>query len=107
MYVTTTAATAILLLCRAASAVNADEHSQCSDKNKLNGVSVDARLIAIEFYYQGLIDSPADGRRKSCLSGRFLSDGKLALVNKTLELIERDCLPISQAARIAADGECP
>jgi hypothetical protein len=98
---------AIILLSSTAAAISAGETSQCSDKNKLNGVSVDARLVAIEFYYQGIIDGLADGGRKSCFASRVSNDGKLTFANKTLELIERNCLPISQAARIAAEGECP
>jgi hypothetical protein len=36
-----------------------------------------------------------------------LNDDRLAIVNKTLEVIERDCLPIETAARIALAGACP
>jgi hypothetical protein len=36
-----------------------------------------------------------------------LNDDRLAIVNKTLELIERDCLPIEMAGRIALEGSCP
>jgi len=99
--------TAILLFSSTVAAVSAAELSQCSDKNKLNGVSVDARLTAIEFYFQGIIDGQADGGSKSCFAARVLDDGKLAFVNKTLELIEHDCLPIAQAVRLAAEGQCP
>jgi hypothetical protein len=99
--------TAIILFSSTAQAASADALSQCSDRNKLNSTAVDARLVAIEFYYQGFIDGLADGDRKSCFAARVLSTDKLAIANKALDLIERDCLPIAQAARVAAEGVCP
>jgi hypothetical protein len=99
--------TAIIFLSATAAAISAGETSRCSDKNKLNGGSVDARLVAIEFYYHGVIEGLPDGDRKSCFAVRVLNAGKLDIVNKTLDLIERDCLPIAQAARTVADGVCP
>jgi hypothetical protein len=107
MRMTPAGVTAIILLASTAAAISADVTSQCSDKNRLNGVSVDARLVAIEFYYQGIIEGLPDGDRKSCFAARVLNTGKLDIVNKTLDLIERDCLPIARAARTAADGVCP
>jgi hypothetical protein len=44
---------------------------------------------------------------KNVMKPVALNDDRLAIVNKTLELIERDCLPIAMAARIAAEGACP
>lgn len=99
--------TAIILFSSAASVASADALSQCSDKNKLNSAAVDARLVAIEFYYRGFIDGLADGDRKSCYLALVLNSDELAIANKTLDLIERDCLPIARAARAAAEGLCP
>ena len=99
--------TAIILFSSTPLALSANELSQCSDRNKLNSIAVDARLAAVEFYYQGFIDGLPAGDRKSCYQARVVNDDKFAIVNKTLELIERDCLPVAQAARIAAEGACP
>ena len=100
-------ATAVILLSSTVPALNAVIPSQCSDRNKLNGVAVDARLVAIELYYDGLINGLSDGKRKSCYEAPAFNDDKLAIVNKTLELVERDCSPVARAARIAAEGVCP
>ena len=48
-----------------------------------------------------------DRNRQTCFEARVLNDNRLAIVNKTLDLIERDCLPIETAARIALEGACP
>jgi hypothetical protein len=100
------AVTAIILFSSTAAASNAEDLSQCSDRNKLNDISVDARLVAIEFYYDGLTDGLTDSARKTCYEVHA-SNREPAIANKTLKLIERDCLPIAQAARIASEGACP
>ena len=41
------------------------------------------------------------------MKSRAFNDEKLALVNRTLDLVERDCLPIETAARMAAEGARP
>ena len=97
-------AVAILLF---SSTVNASDLFQCSDRNELNGISVDARLVAIKLYYDGFIGGLTDEKRKSCYEAHALNDDKLAVVNKALQLIERDCLSVASAARIAAEGACP
>src|SRR5690348_14977619 len=37
-----------------AAAIAGELPSQCSDRNALNGISVDARLVAIKYYFAGL-----------------------------------------------------
>jgi hypothetical protein len=44
-----------------------------------------------------------DRNRQACYESR-VTDERLALANRTLDLIERDCLPIETAARMAAEG---
>lgn len=97
----------VTLFCSATLAADAGSPSDCSDRNALNDISVDARLAAIKFYYAGLVQGLSDRERRACYEVQILKDSKLAIVNKTLELIEGDCLPIGSAARIAAKSVCP
>ena len=104
------AATAMIAaVCSSAkAAADANQLSDCSDRNALNSIAVDARLVAIKLYYDGFILGLTDASRQKCHEARALNDDRLTIVNKkTLELIERDCLPIAMAARIAAEGACP
>ena len=98
-------AATIVAIALFSSTVNASD--RCSDRNELNGISVDARLVAIKLYYHGFIGGLTDEKRKSCYEAHALNDDKLAVVNKVLELVERDCLSIASAARIVAEGACP
>jgi hypothetical protein len=100
------AAIVVALFCTA-TAADAGSPSDCSDRNALNDISVDARLAAIKFYYAGLVQGLPDRERRACYEAQILEDSKLAIVNKTLELIEGDCLPIGSAAGIAAKSACP
>jgi hypothetical protein len=102
-----TAAIVAALGSSAKAAADANQIKDCSDRNALNGIAVDARLVAIKFYYDGLIHGMTDRNRQTCYEARVLKDDSLAIVNKTLDLIERDCLPIETAARIALEGGCP
>jgi hypothetical protein len=103
-----TAAVIAAVLCSSAKAApDANEVNDCSDRNALNGIAVDARLVAIKLYYDGFIHGLTDRNRQACYEARALDDDRLTIVNKTLDLIERDCLPIETAARIAAAGACP
>jgi hypothetical protein len=77
----------------AAAAGAADNPLPCSDRNTLNGVSVDARLVAIRYYYHGLVQGATDPNRKAYYQFQLLKDDGLAAANKALELIERNCLP--------------
>jgi hypothetical protein len=98
----------IAAVCSSAkAAADANQLSDCSDRNALNSIAVDARLVAIKLYYDRFILGLTDASRQKCYEARALNDDRLAIVNKTLELIERDCLPIAMAARIAAEGACP
>jgi hypothetical protein len=101
------AAIMIATFCSAKADTNANDLTRCSDRNALNGVSVDARLVAIKYYYEGLTRGLTDRTRQACYEARILNDDRLAIVNKTLDLIERDCVPIDAAARTAAEGACP
>lgn len=49
------AAIVVTLFCSATLAADAGSPSDCSDRNALNDISVDARLAAIKFYYAGLV----------------------------------------------------
>jgi hypothetical protein len=100
------AALGAALFSSAKAGVDVNSLAQCNDRNALNGIAVDARLVAIKFYYDGFIDGQTDRTRQACYEARVLNDEELALVNKTLDLIESDCLPIETAARMAAEGAC-
>jgi len=81
--------------------------NECSDRNALLNVAFDARLTAIQFYYKGLIEGLADKDKKACLEGKVIMDDRFAVLNKAYALMEKDCLPIDVAARIAAQEVCP
>jgi hypothetical protein len=102
-----TAAIVAALNSSAKAAADANQVKDCSDRNALNSIAVDARLVAIKFFYNGFIHGMTDRHRQTCFEARVLNDDRLAIVNKTLDLIERDCLPIETAARIALEGACP
>ena len=102
-----TAAIVAALSSSAKAAADANQLKDCSDRNALNSIAVDARLVAIKFYYDGFIHGITDRNRQTCYEARVLNDERLAIVNKTLDLIERDCLPIETAARLALEGACP
>jgi hypothetical protein len=95
-------ATATFCLAKA----DTDDLTWCSDRDALNGIAVDARLVVIKYYYDGFIHRLSDRNRQGCYDSRILNDDRLAIVNNTLDLIERDCLPIDAGAR-AAEGACP
>ena len=98
---------AIVIACSAATATHSGESTQCSDRNALNDVSVDARLVAIKYYFVGLASSLTDPKRHACYEAEAINDPTLRVVNKTLELIERDCTPMSGAAQAAIAQACP
>ncbi len=81
--------------------------NECSDRNALQDIAVDARLTAIQFYYKGLIQNLADKHRQICYEAHVLMDESFAVFNKTRALIETNCLPVDVAARIAVEGLCP
>jgi hypothetical protein len=81
--------------------------NECSDRNALQDIAVDARLTAIQFYYKGLIQNLADKNRQICYEAHILMDDSFAVLNKTRTLIETNCLPVDVAARIAVEGLCP
>jgi hypothetical protein len=100
------AAILIAGVCSAA-AIAGELPSQCSDRNALNGISVDARLVAIKYYFVGLVRGSADRARQACYEAHALGDAGAAILNKTLELIETNCSTMERAARIAIDPVCP
>jgi hypothetical protein len=87
--------------------ISVDLPNQCNDRNALQGIAYDARLIAIKLYYKGLINKMADSKSQVCLEARVLLDDKFTVINKTRELIETKCLPIDVAASMATQDLCP
>ena len=81
--------------------------NECSDRNALQDIAIDARLTAIQFYYKGLIQNLADKNRQICYEAHVLMDDSFIVLNRTRALIETNCLPVDVAARIAVEGLCP
>ncbi len=98
---------AIVIACFAATAAHSGEFAQCSDRDALNDVSVDARLLAIKYYFAGLASNLPDPKRRACYEAHAINDPALQVVNKTLELIERNCAPMAGAAQAAVAPDCP
>ncbi|HZZ61233.1 MAG TPA: hypothetical protein VFE63_08675 [Roseiarcus sp.] len=102
---------AVLIACwlanPALAVISVDLPNECSDRNSLQGMAYDARLIAIKLYYKGFIDGLADKKTKTCLEAHVLLDDRFAVVNRTREIIEEKCLPIDVAASMATKGLCP
>ena len=87
--------------------ISVDVPYECADRNALQGIAYDARLIAIKLYYKGLINRASDRNEQTCLEAHVLLDDRFAVINKTRELIETKCMPIDVAARLATQGLCP
>ena len=87
--------------------VTISEPNQCNDRNALQGVAYDARLIAIKMYYEGFLQNMTDRSRQVCYEAHVLLDDSFAVINKTRTLVETNCLPIDVAARMATEGLCP
>ncbi|HEY1782376.1 MAG TPA: hypothetical protein VGG79_18445 [Roseiarcus sp.] len=98
---------AVMIACSAATAAHAGQSAQCLDRDALNDVSVDARLVAIKYYFVGLASTLTDPKRHACYEAQAINDPALRVVNKTLELIEGSCAPISSAAQAAIAPACP
>jgi hypothetical protein len=81
--------------------------NECSDRNALQDIAIDARLTAIQFYYKGFIQNLTDKSRQACYEAHILMDDSFAVLNSTRILIEGNCLAIDVAARIATQGLCP
>jgi hypothetical protein len=90
-----------------AAAIAGELPSQCSDRNALNGMSVDARLVAIRYYFVGLVRASTDRSREACYEAHALNDAGREVLNKTLELIETNCSTMENAARTAIEPACP
>ena len=95
---------AVYFLATAADAANS---TKCADKNALNDISVDAQLVAIKYYFVGLIRGASDPNRQACYTAHALNDPARDVLNKTLQLIERDCATMEAAARTAIEPACP
>jgi hypothetical protein len=80
---------------------------QCSDRNALNGISVDARLVAIKYYFAGLVRGSTDPARQACYEAHALGNEGTAILNKTLQIIETNCSTMEGAARAAIEPACP
>jgi hypothetical protein len=87
--------------------ISVDLPNECSDRNALQGIAYDARLIAIKLYYKGVIHELADKQKRTCLEARVLMDDRFAVINKTRQIIETKCLPIDIAASMATRDLCP
>ncbi|HKN27383.1 MAG TPA: hypothetical protein VJY34_05645 [Roseiarcus sp.] len=87
--------------------ISVDLPNQCSDRNALQSIAYGARLIAIKFYYKGLIAGLADKKTRTCLEAHVLLDDRFAVTNRTLEIVETKCLPIDIAASMATKNLCP
>ncbi len=106
MRIMTAAMIAFAVFCSAA-AIAGELPSQCSDRNALNGISVDARLVAIKYYFVGLVRASTDRARQACYEAHALGDAGSAILNRTLELIETNCSTMESAARAAIEPACP
>ena len=91
----------------AAAVITVDLPNECSDRNALQGIAYDAKLIAIKLYYKGVIHELADKQKQTCLEARVLMDDGFAVINKTRQIIETKCLPIDIAASMATKDLCP
>ncbi len=87
--------------------ISVDLPNECSDRNALQGIAYDARLIAIKLYYKGVIHELADKQKQTCLEARVLMDDRFVVINKTRQIIETKCLPIDIAASMATRDLCP
>ena len=87
------AALGAALFSSAKAGVDVNRLAQCDDRNALDDISVDARLVAIKFYYDGFVHGLTDRTRRACYE-YGVTDEKPALANRTLDLIERDCSPL-------------
>lgn len=80
---------------------------QCSDKNALQSIAIDARLVAVKLYYEGFVQNIPDKNRQICYEAHVLMDDHFAVINRTRVLVETECLPIDIAAKKATEGLCP
>lgn len=87
--------------------VTTSGYFECSDRNALQGIAIDARLVAIKLYFQGLIQGVTDKQRKACYASKVLADDKFLVINKTRELIESQCISIDAAVGAVARDLCP
>ncbi len=87
--------------------ISVDLPYECADRNALQGIAYDARLIAIKLYYKGLINKMSDRKKQTCLEAHVLLDDRFVVINKTREIVEAKCLPIDVAASLATQDLCP
>ncbi len=87
--------------------ISVDLPNECSDRNALQSIAYDARLIAIKLYYKGLINKLADKKMQTCLEAHVLLDDRFVVINRTREIVETKCLPIDVAASMATHDLCP
>lgn len=86
--------------------ISIDLPNECNDRNALQSIAYDARLIAIKLYYKGLIAGMADKKKQACLEAHVLMDDRFAVINSTREIVETKCLPIDIAASMATKDLC-
>ncbi len=94
-------------VCCSATAADAGDSAKCADRDALSDISVDAQLVAIKYYFVGLVHASTDPNRQACYEAHALNDDNREVLNKTLQLIERDCSTMEAAARTAIEAACP
>jgi hypothetical protein len=87
--------------------ISVDLPNECNDRNALQSLAYDARLIAIKLYYKGLINRLSDKKTETCLESHVLLDDRFVVINRTREIVETKCLPIDIAASMATKDLCP
>ena len=63
-------------------------------------------MTAVMMYYKSFVQSVGDRDRQDCLRSHVLQDGQSAVISRTMNLIDSECLPIEAAARKATEGLC-
>ncbi|RBP08566.1 hypothetical protein DFR50_12548 [Roseiarcus fermentans] len=81
--------------------------NSCSDAYQLKNIAFDARMTAVMMYYKGFIQNAGDRERQDCLRTHVLRDGGSVVIDRTMDLIDSQCLPIEAAARQALADLCP
>lgn len=84
-----------------------EQAEPCSDAYALKNIAFDARMTAVFMYYKGFIQNAGDRDRQDCLTTHVLRDGQFSVIDRTMVLVDSECLSIEAAARKATEGLCP
>ena len=74
---------------------------------KLRNIAFNARMTAVMMFYKGFVQNLADRGKQACLRAQVLEPGQSAVIDRTLNLIEGECLPIETPPRGRREGLCP